>query len=252
MRENTLRTLFANKQLAINAWSSIGSAVLAEYLADCGYDAVTVDLQHGLFSIDMAVPMIQAISATRAIPIARCSENSIGEINKLLDAGAYGIICPLINHRADAEKFVHACRYSPQGGRSYGPARAAVYAGRDYFSRANDTILTLAMIETVQGMAALEDILSVEGLDGVYIGPADLAIDMGYAPDAWKEPAVDDAIRTIIAAARKHHKYVGIFTGTTEMAQRLQSYGVDMVSPGTDLQLIRTEAENRVRILREK
>ncbi len=252
MRENTLRTLFANKTLAINAWSSIGSAVLAEYMADCGYDAVTVDLQHGLFSIDAAVTMIQAISATNAIPIARCSENSIGEINKLLDAGAYGIICPLINNKEDAEKFVRSCRYAPRGGRSYGPARATVYAGKDYFDNANTTVLTLAMIETVQGLAAVEDILGISDLDGIYIGPADLAIDMGFAPDAWKEKIVDEAIRTVIAAARKHHKYIGIFTGTTEMAQRMQSYGVDMVSPGTDLQLIRTEAENRLRILRNK
>jgi 4-hydroxy-2-oxoheptanedioate aldolase len=205
-----------------------------------------------LFSIESAVPMIQAISATNAIPIARCSENSIGEINKLLDAGAYGIICPLINSKEDAEKFVHYCRYSPRGGRSYGPARASVYAGADYFDNANTIVLTLAMIETVQGLNALEDILAVPGLDGIYIGPADLAIDMGYAPYAWKEKAVDDAIRAVIAAAHKHHKYVGIFTGTTEMAEYMKALGVNMVSPGTDLQLIRAEAEQRLRILRNK
>lgn len=250
MRENTLRTLFANQQLAINAWASIGSSALAAFMADCGYDAVTVDLQHGLYSIDTAVPMIQAIAATRSIPIARCSENSIGEINKLLDAGAYGIICPLINSKADAQKFVHACRYSPHGGRSYGPAIAAIYGGKDYFSKANDTILTLAMIESVQGLDALEDILSVDGLDGIYIGPADLAIDMGYAPDGWKEAAVDEAMRKIIAATRKHNKYVGIFTGTTEMSVRMKEYGVDMVSPGTDLQLIKAEADQRLNVLR--
>lgn len=250
MRENRLRTLFANKELAINGWSSIGNSVLAEIIADCGYDAVTVDLQHGLFSMDTAVPMLQAISATNAVPIARCSQNSIGEINKLLDAGAYAIICPLINNRADAEQFVRFCRYSPRGGRSYGPARAAVFAGDDYFDHANTTVMTLAMIETVQGLQEVDAILGVPDLDGIYIGPADLAIDMGYAPSAWQEKAVDTAIRTIIAAAHKHNKYVGIFTGTTDMARYMKTLGVDMVSPGTDVQLIRAEAEQRVRLLR--
>jgi 4-hydroxy-2-oxoheptanedioate aldolase len=250
MRENTLRTLFAQKKLAINAWASIGSPALAAYMGDCGYDAVTVDLQHGLFSIETAVSMIQAISATASIPIARCSENAIGEINKLLDAGAYAIICPLINSQADAEKFVQACRYAPLGGRSYGPALASVYAGKDYYTQANATIITLAMIESVQGLAALDDILSVPNLDGIYIGPSDLAIDMGFAPDAWKTPAVDAAIKKIIAATHAHHKYVGIFAGTTEMAQQMKSYGVDMVSPGTDMQLVRAEADHRLRHLR--
>lgn len=251
MRENTLRTLFAQKTLAINGWASIGNAVLAEYIADCGYDAVTVDLQHGLFSIETAVSMLQAISATPAMPVARCSENSIGEINKLLDAGAYAIICPLINSREDAVQFVRHCRYAPQGGRSYGPARAAVYAGADYFDNANNTVMTLAMIETVQGLHAVNDILSVPGLDGIYIGPADLAIDMGHAPASWQAPDVEAAIRAIIAAAHTHNKYVGIFTPTTDMARHMQSLGVDMVSPGTDLQLIRAEAQHRLQALRK-
>jgi len=134
MRENHLRTLFAKKKPALNGWASIGNSFVAELLADSGFDSVTVDLQHGLFSIESAVPMLQAISTTNAVPLVRCSENSLGEINKLLDAGAYGVICPLINSREDAEKFVRACHYSPRGGRSYGSARGVLYGGKDYLS----------------------------------------------------------------------------------------------------------------------
>lgn len=250
MRENHLRTLFAQKKLAFNGWASIGNSFLAELIADCGYDAVTIDLQHGLFSVETAVPMLQAISATQAVPLVRCSENSLGEINKLLDAGAYGVICPLINSKEDAEQFVRACHYSPRGGRSYGPARGVLYGGKDYFEHANRTILTLAMIETRQGLAAAEDILSVPDLDGIFIGPSDLAIDMGLAPDAWNDDQVDQAFRHLIELSHARGKYVGIFCGSVEMAERMKTYGVDMLVPGTDAQLLRAETTRRLNILR--
>lgn len=250
MRENKLRTLFAQKKLALNGWASIGNSFLAELIADCGYDAVTVDLQHGLFSVESAVPMLQAISTTEAVPLVRCTENSLGEINKLLDAGAYGVICPLINTREDAEKFVRACHYSPRGGRSYGPARGVLYGGKDYFEHANRTVLTLAMIETRQGLANAEDILSVPDLDGIFIGPSDLAIEMGLAPDAWNDDKLIDGIRHLLALAHTRDKYVGIFCGSVEMAERMKAAGVDMLVPGTDAQLLRAETTRRLNILR--
>jgi 4-hydroxy-2-oxoheptanedioate aldolase len=250
MRENRLRTLFADKKLALNGWVSMGNSLLAEVLSHSGYDAVTVDLQHGLFSIEAAVPILQAISTTGAVPLARCSENSLGEINKLLDAGAYGIICPLVNTREDAEQFVRACHYSPRGGRSYGPARGVLYGGADYFTHANRTVLTLAMIETKLGLANAEAIMSVPDLDGIFIGPADLAIDMGLAPDNWKDKQVTDAIQSLVALGAQLGKYIGIFAGTVEMAQRMKEYGLDMVAPGTDIQLLRAEAQARIAALR--
>jgi 4-hydroxy-2-oxoheptanedioate aldolase len=251
MRENTLRTLFAQQQLAINGWASIGNAFVAELIADCGYDAVTVDLQHGLFSIESALPMLQAISTTRAVPLVRCSGNNLAEINKLLDAGAYGVICPLINSKEDAEQFVRACHYSPRGGRSYGPARAVLYAGADYFEHANQTVLTLAMIETRQGLEAAAEILSVPDLDGIFIGPSDLAIELGLAPDAWQHPQLHAAIRQLLTLAHARGKYVGIFCGSTDMAAGMKALGVDMLTPGTDVQLLRAETLRRLSLLRD-
>jgi len=250
MRENQLRALFAQKKLALNGWASIGNAFLAEVVADCGYDAVTVDLQHGLFSVESAVPMLQAISATKAVPLVRCTDNNLGEINKLLDAGAYGVICPLINSKEDAERFVRACHYSPRGGRSYGPARGVLYGGKDYFDHANRTVLTLAMIETRQGLAAIEDILSVPDLDGIFIGPSDLAIELGLAPDAWHDPRLTQAIEHLLTVSHARGKYVGIFCGALNMAERMKALGVDMLVPGTDVQLLRAETSRRLDVLR--
>jgi len=250
MRENHLRTLFAQKKPALNGWASIGNSFVAELLADSGFDSVTVDLQHGLFSIESAVPMLQAISTTKAVPLVRCSENSLGEINKLLDAGAYGVICPLINSREDAEKFVRACHYSPRGGRSYGPARGVLYGGKDYFEHANRTLLTLAMIETRQGLEAAQEILSVPDLDGIFIGPSDLAIELGLRPDAWSDPLLTNAISTLTTQAHALGKYVGIFCGSMEMAAQMKALGIDMITPGTDVQLLRAETSRRVEALR--
>jgi 4-hydroxy-2-oxoheptanedioate aldolase len=250
MRENRLRTLFAHKQLALCGWVSMGNSLLAEVIAHSGYDAVTVDLQHGPFSIESALPMLQAISSTSAVPLVRCSENSLGEINKLLDAGAYGVICPLINTADDAERFIRACHYSPRGGRSFGPARGLLYGGEDYFKHANTTVLTLAMIETCEGYANAEAILKVPDLDGIFIGPSDLAIELGLAPDAYDDSRLNDAIRHLLTLARTLGKYVGIFAGNMDMAQRMKEIGMDLVVPGTDIQQIKAEGARRISALR--
>ncbi len=250
MRENRLRTLHAQNKVAINGWASIGNSYVAELLAHSGFDSVTVDLQHGLFSIESAIPMLQAISTTAATPLVRCTQNQLGEINKLLDAGAYGIICPLINSADDARRFVHACYYSPHGGRSYGPARGLLYGGKDYFEHANQTIMTLAMIETKAGLQTAEEILAVPHLDGIFIGPSDLAIDLGLPPDAWQDEQLSTAIQHIIKMCHARGKYVGIFSGSLEMAKCMKAYGVDMVTPGTDVQLLLTETTKRIATLR--
>lgn len=250
MRENKLRTLFAQKKMALSGWVSMGNSLLAEVVANSGYDAVTVDLQHGLYSIESAVPMLQAISTTDAVPLVRCSENGLGEINKLLDAGAYGVICPLVNTAADAERFVRACHYSPRGGRSYGPARGFMYGGSDYFTHANRTILTLAMIETNEGYTNAEAIFNVPDLDGIFIGPSDLAIEMGLDPGDYESKELNDAIRSLLALGNRLGKYVGIFAGTMDMAQRMKEYGLHLVVPGTDIQQLKAESARRLSALR--
>jgi 4-hydroxy-2-oxoheptanedioate aldolase len=182
MRENTIRTIWQAGGAVLNGWLSIPSSWTAELMAHQGWDSLTVDTQHGLIGYDVALPMLQAISTTSTMPLARVAWNEPAGIMKLLDAGAFGIICPMINTRAEAEAFVGACRYAPQGYRSAGPTRASIYAGADYLQQANASIITLAMIETAQAVQNVDDIMSVTGLDGIYIGPSDLAISLGLAP----------------------------------------------------------------------
>lgn len=160
MRPNRLRELLGTRSLAVNAWLSNGNPYTAEVLGQCGYDAVTVDLQHGMFGVESAIACLQAISATPAIPIVRCRSKDAEDIGHLLDAGAYGVICPSIDSVDDAARFVAACRYPPTGRRSFGPSRGLLYGGTDYASYANDTVLTIGMIESPLAIERIDDILA--------------------------------------------------------------------------------------------
>ena len=132
----------------LNGWLHIPSTFGAEVMAHAGYDSLTIDLQHGASDFAGALGMMQAISTTEAVPFVRVPWNDPGLIMRLMDAGAYGVICPMINTGEEAEKFVGACRYPPEGYRSFGPFRATLYAGADYPANANETVVTMAMIET--------------------------------------------------------------------------------------------------------
>lgn len=226
MRENTVKSIWARGGAVLNGWLGIPSAVSAENMAQCGWDSLTVDLQHGHIDYQVAVSMLQAISTTSVMPIARVPWCEPGIIMKLLDAGAYGIICPMINSRAECEAFVGACRYAPRGYRSFGPVRATWYGGPDYYQHANDTVLDIAMIETTQAVERLDEILTVPGLDGIYIGPNDLAITLGRQPSGDPtDPLVLDTIDTILAAAKRHGVRAGLHCGSTAMAKRMIGKG---------------------------
>ena len=210
MRENNVRSIWKRGGAVINGWLGIPSSIAAENMAQAGWDGLTVDLQHGHVDYQAAVTMLQAISTTGTTPLARVPWMEPGIIMKLLDAGAYGIVCPMINTRAECEAFVGACRYAPRGYRSFGPVRATWYGGADYFKHANDTVITMAMIETKQAMDNLDEILSVPELDSLYIGPNDLAISLGYAPSGVPtDPVVIDAIKTIAAGAKTPRRVRG-------------------------------------------
>ena len=148
-------------------------------MANQGWDSLTIDMQHGLIDYPNAVNMLQAISTTETTPMARVNWNEPGQIMKILDAGCYGIICPMVSNRKEAENFVQACQYPPKGYRSFGPIRASIYGGGDYAKHADQEILKLAMIETKEALEKLDEILDTPNLDGIYIGPADLSLAVG-------------------------------------------------------------------------
>ncbi len=246
MRPNHLKKLQQQKRTAVNAWVSMGSGYLAEVLGHTGFDAVTVDLQHAPFGFDQAVHLLQAISATPAVPLARCAGLTLAEINKLLDAGAYGIICPLIDNVDQAAMFASSCRYPPRGGRSFGPARGLLYGGSDYLTKADDEILSLAMIETPNALEHIEQIMDVEELDGVYVGPSDLGIAMGLGPNAWPDRRMTQAIEHILKVVHARGKYAGIFCGPAQMGEACTAMGYDLVTPGNDVNLLRAAATERI------
>lgn len=246
MRPNNLKQLQIEKRTAVNAWVSMGSGYLAEVLGHCGFDAVTVDLQHAPMGFDQAVHLLQAISATPAVPLARCAGSTLAEINKLLDAGAYGIICPLINSVDEAAFFARCCRYPPRGARSFGPARGLLYGGADYLGKADGQIMSLAMIETTNALEQIENIMDVEELDGVYVGPSDLGIAMGLGPNAWPDARMKQAVEHILDKVHARGKYAGIFCGPAEMGEACTRMGYDLVTPGNDVQLLRAGAEARI------
>ena len=193
-----------------------------------------------MIGFESALTMLQAISASPAIPLARASCNNAAEIMRWLDAGAYGLICPMISTRADAEAFVSCCRYPPVGIRSFGPSRGLLYGGSDYFAHANAEILTLAMIETREGLENLDAIVDMPGLDGIYVGPNDLAVALGHAPSPENDhPEMVAAIDRIVTKTKAAGKMLGIFcSGGAGAAQRRRE-GFDMVTPGNDAMMIK-------------
>lgn len=211
MRANATRAKLKAGKTVINGWCSIPSIYSAEIVAGQGFDSVTIDLQHGAIDYQMAFQMLTAISTTTATPMVRVPWNEPGIMMKVLDAGAYGIICPMINSKAEAEAFVAACRYPPRGFRSNGPNRCLLYAGADYVAKSNDEILLFAMIETQAGLANLEEILTVPGLDGTYIGPTDLSLALGKPPTL--DPT-DSEVLAAMQAIRTKTQARGLFAGT--------------------------------------
>ena len=243
MRENRLKQLWKEGQTVVNAWLTMPSSWSAEVMAHAGFDSLTLDMQHGLPDYQVALTMLQAISTTDVVPLVRVPWNDPAILMRMLDAGVYGIICPMINSRAEAEAFVGACRYAPLGYRSYGPTRAAVYAGDDYAARANDTVLMLAMIETAMALKNLDDILSTPGLDGFYVGPSDLSLSLGLPKlGDFTNPMLMRALDTILNAAARHNIVPGIHAYTPENAVMLSERGFRLVTPADDTRLLRAAA----------
>src|SRR3954453_9768605 len=183
---NNVKKVWASGKAVVNAWLAIPSGFSAEVIAQCGFDSVTVDMQHGVQDSQSMVQCFQAMYAHPVTPMVRVPWNEPGIVGKVLDAGAYGVICPMINTREDAEKFISYCKYPPKGARSNGPIRAGIYGvvgpGGGYQATANDDILCMPMIETQEAIDNLEAILDVPGIDAVYVGPSDLAFSLGMVP----------------------------------------------------------------------
>jgi 4-hydroxy-2-oxoheptanedioate aldolase len=251
VRTNTVKEKWRRGEIAYGGWLTIPSAYSAEVMAHAGFDWVCVDMQHGSIDYQMAVSMLVAISTSDAMPFVRVPWNEPGIIGKVLDAGAMGVIIPMTNSVEETRAAVAACRYPPQGARSYGPGRVTLYAGADYFSHANDEIAVIPMIETKEALADLEAILSVPGVDAVYFGPADMSISLGVPPaldNSGSEPWEDARLR-IARASHRHGVIAGIHANAS-LAAKHAAAGYRMIMISYELGIMAARAAEDVASVR--
>ncbi len=208
-------------------------------MAALDLEYVCIDTQHGLIGYDVELSMLQALTQGRATPLVRVPWKGSEQVGKALDAGALGVIVPMVNTRSEAEDAVAATRYPPKGARSFGPTRAMAVHGAEYFEWANDQIACVAMIETVAALENLDDILAVEGIDAVYVGPSDLAISLGEQPGT-NGPILNEALALIVAACKRHGVVPGIHASASLLPQRRQQ-GFRMVTVVADLVSLRAK-----------
>jgi 4-hydroxy-2-oxoheptanedioate aldolase len=247
VRENTLKAKWARGEVTVNGWLSIPSSFSAEVMAHQGFDSLTVDMQHGVVDYQVAVTMLQAVSTTPVIPLARVPWNDPGRLMKILDAGVYGVICPMISTREQAEALVQACKYPPRGFRSWGPVRASIYAGIDYGDHANAETLAIPMIETAQALENLDDILSVPGVDAIYVGPSDLSLALGCKPRLDQtDPPVVEAQKKIAAACKRHGVVAGIHNNTAAYALKMAAEGYQFLTLASDSRFLAARASEEV------
>lgn len=222
-----------------NFFLTIPSPWVAEILADTGYDSLTLDMQHGLISYDSALPMMQVIQA-RQIPVyIRLRWNEPSHIMQMLDAGADGLICPMIRSAEDVRKLLNACQYPPLGDRSYGPIRASLNFRGNYFKESGSRLKVYPMIETQDALNDAEEIAKVTGISGLYVGPYDLSVSLGLKnPGDVNDPILFKALEKIINICKDHGLESGIFTSSLEHVPILKQLGFSMISYGTDTRVL--------------
>jgi 4-hydroxy-2-oxoheptanedioate aldolase len=232
--ENPLRRRWAAGQPTFSAWLSTGEPMIARWLAATGYDEVLADLQHGAIEIGHLPALFQAIESTDAAPAARVPTNDPVLIGRVLDMGALAIVVPMVESRMEAARAVGACAYPPHGNRSMGPLRSMITMNTTD-PEVLAEVVCLIQVETAKGLANLEEIASTPGLDGIFIGPSDLALSMGVEEGGTQHA---DAIREIVAACHRHRIVAAIITGNGDGARKRVGQGFGHVAATSDLSLI--------------
>lgn len=225
------------RERAVGYWVALDAPVATERLSRLGYDYVVLDAQHGLIGYEGMLAGLMAIDAgSQATGLVRVDENHPTSIGRALDAGAGGVIVPLVNTAEEAGAAVSAARYPPSGRRSYGPMRSALRIGPRPVD-ADSSTLVIAMIETAEGLANVQSICRTPGLDAIYVGPSDLCLGIGGAFPG--DPAVtnefEDALRAVRETAQAAHIAAGIHTHAGEIAAKRLAEGFSFASIASDL-----------------
>ena len=253
--KNLVRDVWDRGETAVNAWLNLPHPFPAEIMATQDFTSLTIDAQHGPNDYSNLLPMFQAMRASGKTLMARVPWRDPTWIMKFLDAGAMGIICPMVNTRAEAEEFVSYLRYPPLGQRSWGPTRA-LFAYPDYNKDgANAAVLAFAMIETAEAFDNVDAIAATPHLDALYVGPSDLSLGMtnGALPPKLdrEEPEMIDAIKRILEAAHDNGKRAALHCGTPEYAARAVDWGYDMVTVATDSAILAQGAATTLKAFRD-
>ena len=232
--ERSLKERWRAGEITLGAWCVMPGAMGPEVLARQGFDWIMIDMQHGCIEYGDALAMIRAVDQTPATPIVRVPWNEPSVIGRVLDAGALGVLVPMIQTAEDARKAVEAALYPPLGRRSFGPVRAGLRDGPTYFTGANERIAVVVMIETREALEAVEEIASVPGVDALFVGPFDLWLALGLAAgDNDGKPVFDEAIQRIATAAKRAAIATAVLANPGVAPLRMRQ-GFQMISVTTD------------------
>ena len=253
MKSNPVRAKLKRGEPSTGTWLNLGDSVGAQLMARAGFDWLTVEMEHSHVTFEHAARSFAIIAATGCVPLVRVPFNTTENIRRVLDTGAWGIVVPLVNSRAECEAVVRAARYRPIGQRTIGgqlgPANFATDAAT-YFARANDEILVVVMAETAEAVANIDDILSVPGIDAVFIGPNDLHASLGAAPAFDSDlPAFNDALARILASAKKHGVAPGIHVADAAQAKRRIAEGWQFIAISSEVGMMLAHAAQIVKDL---
>jgi 4-hydroxy-2-oxoheptanedioate aldolase len=244
---NVLRAKWKSGGTAFGAWAAIPSGFAAELLCADGIDYVCIDQQHGLVSYDSMIEMLRAIEGRGTVALTRVPANEAFMIGHALDAGVQGVIVPMVSSSAEARKAVAACRYFPKGNRSFGPVRASFVMNSRDIAVVGDSVLCFVMVETREGVERIDEIASTPGLDGIYVGPADLALGLGLPPNLDKqEPEHVAAVEKILAACKRHNIVAGIQCGSGKSARKHADKGFQLVTFTKDSSLLPAAVEKEL------
>ncbi len=256
MRENPVKQLLAAGKPAVGAWLTLGDPLATETLAHMGFDWLNVDMEHGSIDVRATRTLFQVINTTDVVPTARVPWNDHVWIKRVLDAGAYGVVAPMVRTREEAERAVAACRYPPAGIRSIGSGRNH-YAFRgsqaDYLARANDQLLVVIQIEHADAIRRLDDILSVPGIDAAFIGPNDLCASLGIPPSTDSDhPDFEAAVAQVAAVSQKYGVAPGIHTSSGRALNKRLEQGFRYLGLANDQRFLIAGASEELSVIRRE
>src|SRR5262245_25013317 len=243
MRSNPVKQLLRAGKPAIGTWLSLGSVVAARYMARAGFDWLTVDMEHSSVGIETAAAMFAAIADAGGVPLARVTSNRHDHIKRVLDCGAFGIVVPMVNSRAEAEAAVSACKYPPKGTRSVGGTLSSLNfdaaTPADYFSRADDEIVVVIQCEHVNAVDRADEIFSVPGIDAVFVGPNDLTASLRAADGTPPSPeVVSGAMDRVLAACKRNQVPAGIHCFNAADVKRRIAEGWQFLAINSELRMM--------------